>query len=276
VRLVNAPSVRFLVAALALLSIAGRVAAQDAAVANAEFTTVRLDNERVRVLETTLPPGAREPLHSHPAYLVRVLEGGRIRVHSADGTATEAEAPTGAVLYSEATTHSTENLGETPMRVLLVELKGSPAAAPAELRRSAEEAEVLSAVQQFFDSMAARDEVAAGRVLDPEGDFVSVRWTEDGRRVDRRTSFRDYLESLGAGTEAYLERIWDAEVRIRGPIAEIWAPYDFHLDRAFRHCGIDALHLLRTERGWILTGGTYTVERANCPESPLGPPGEDR
>lgn len=269
----TAPPIRILVAALAPFVGAGSSAAQDAAVANAEFTVVRLENDRVRVLETTLPPGAREPLHAHPAHLVQVIEGGRIRNHAADGAVTEAEAPAGAVLYRDALTHATENLGEAPMRVLLVELKGAPEGAAAGQALGTEEAEVLLAVQRFFDSMAARDAVAAGAVLDPEGDFLSVRWTDDGERLVRRSSIAGYLESLGAGTEGWLERMWDAEVRIRGPIADVWAPYDFHLDGAFSHCGVDAFQLLRTERGWVVTGGIYTVERAGCPESPLGPPG---
>jgi len=266
---VNAPPIRTLVfAVLASLSVATAAAAQDAAVANAEFTTVRFENDRVRVLETSLPPGAREPVHQHPAHLIYVLGGGRIRNHAGDGSTIEVEAPAGAVLFREATTHSTENVGEAPIRALLVELKegsGDPGL-------GAEEAEVLLAVQRFFDAMAARDEAAARAVVDPEGDFVSVRWTDEGERVVRRSPVEGFLENLGAGREVYLERMWDAEVRIHGPIADVWAPYDFHLDGELLHCGVDAFQLLRTDGGWVITGGIYTAEQDACAESPLGSP----
>jgi hypothetical protein len=137
---------------------------------------------------------------------------------------------------------------------------------------SEEEIAVLTTVQRFFETLMTKDVAIARAVLDPEGDFVSVRWNEDGERVVRRTSISDYLQGLESGTDAYLERMWDSEVRIRGPIATVWTPYDFHIDGNFSHCGVDAFQLLRTDTGWIITGATYTAERTGCGESPLGPP----
>ena len=128
------------------------------------------------------------------------------------------------------------------------------------------------AVERLFETMTARDPVGAREVLDPEGDFVSVRWTEEGTEVVRRASNQAYLEGLEGQTETYRERIWEPEVLVHGPIAVVWAPYDFYVDGEFSHCGIDAFQLLRTDDGWTITGGTYTVERTDCPESPLGPP----
>lgn len=87
-----------------------------------------------------------------------------------------------------------------------------------------------------------------------------------------RSSIAGYLAVLKRETASYLERIWDAEVRIRGPIAVVWAPYDFHIGGKFSHCGIDIFDLVEKESGWVITGATYTVERTGCSESPLGPP----
>ncbi len=142
---------------------------------------------------------------------------------------------------------------------------------PVPAPRSPDEEEVLAAVQRFFDTMPARDVEGARSVLDPEGDFVSVRRDETGHRVVRRAPNADYLERLPALNETYLERLWNAEVRIHGPIATVWAPYDFYIDDQFSHCGVDAFQLLKTDDGWMITGGIYTVEQEGCPESPLGP-----
>lgn len=145
----------------------------------------------------------------------------------------------------------------------------------ADRERTDEEAAVLATVQRFFETMTSRDAAGARAVLDPDGDFVSVRWNDDGERVVRRTSLSDYLEGLEGETATYLERMWEADVRVHGPIAVVWTPYDFYIDGEFSHCGIDAFQLLRTEAGWIITGGTYTVERTGCRDSPLGRP-DDR
>ena len=108
-----------------LLVIAGaRVApAQDPAVVNAKTVQVKLENDRVRVLEAILQPGEKEQLHSHPAYVTYVIAGGTIRNHLADGTTAEAVLKTGDVLYRDPVTHWAENIGTTPIHVLLVELK---------------------------------------------------------------------------------------------------------------------------------------------------------
>ena len=102
---------------------AGVTRAQDPLVVNPKSITLKLENSRVRVLEATLEPGAKEKTHSHPAYVIYVIAGGKVRNHLADGTVTETEFRTGDVIYREPITHWAENIGNTTIRLELVELK---------------------------------------------------------------------------------------------------------------------------------------------------------
>ncbi|HEY8011286.1 MAG TPA: cupin domain-containing protein [Rudaea sp.] len=108
-----------------LLFVAGTrlASAQDPAVVNSKFVHVKLDNAHVRVLDSLLQPGDKEQLHSHSAYVTYVISGGKLRNHLADGKTTETEIKTGDVLYRDAVSHWSENIGTTPIEVLLVELK---------------------------------------------------------------------------------------------------------------------------------------------------------
>jgi len=63
--------------------------AQDPAVVNAKTIQVRFENERVRVLEATLPPGVKSKSTRIPAYVIYVLAGGRYRNYASDGKITE-------------------------------------------------------------------------------------------------------------------------------------------------------------------------------------------
>jgi quercetin dioxygenase-like cupin family protein len=101
--------------------------AQDPAVVNSKTIRVRFENDRVRVLEAILPPGTREQVHSHPAYVIYVLEGGRYRNYAADGRITEGAFQTGDVIYRDPLTHAAENIGNQPMHLILVELKSGAA-----------------------------------------------------------------------------------------------------------------------------------------------------
>lgn len=105
------------------LIVAGSAYAQDPAVVNSKTIWVKFENDRVRVLEAILPPGVKEQVHSHPAYAVYVLEGGRYRNYASDGKVTEGELKTGDVLYREPLTHAAENIGDKPLHMILVELK---------------------------------------------------------------------------------------------------------------------------------------------------------
>lgn len=96
---------------------------QDPVTVNASTIKVKLDNPRVRVLDVTLKPGEKEKTHSHPAYVVYIIEGGKVRNHAADGSVAEAEFKAGDVLYRDPLTHWAENIGNTTIRLVLVELK---------------------------------------------------------------------------------------------------------------------------------------------------------
>lgn len=125
------PNPRSLLAGLAvsgLLVLAGsRTApAQDPVVVNAKTVHVKLENDRVRVLEAVLQPGEKEQVHSHPAYVTYVIAGGTVRNHFADGKAAESVLETGDVLYRDPVTHWAENIGTTPIHLILVELKNPP------------------------------------------------------------------------------------------------------------------------------------------------------
>ena len=105
-----------------------RVSAQDPAIVNSKTIKVKFENDRVRVLEATLPPGAKEQVHSHPVYVIYVLEGGRYRNYASDGKITEGELKSGEVLFREPLTHAAENIGDKPLHMILVELKGESTA----------------------------------------------------------------------------------------------------------------------------------------------------
>jgi quercetin dioxygenase-like cupin family protein len=103
------------------LAIAG--AATDPVKAHPEFYTVRIDNEWVRVLEYRLKPGQKEPMHSHPHGFVYMLGDARARVTLANGTSSIVEDHADDLAWRGPTTHAYENVGNTDVHAIGVELK---------------------------------------------------------------------------------------------------------------------------------------------------------
>jgi hypothetical protein len=128
---------------------------------------------------------------------------------------------------------------------------------------------VMKTVQAFFDTMTAADVEGARKILQPQGRFHAMRM-RDGKPDVRAFSNEEYFADLQASKQKMRERIWNPEVSIHGLIATVVAPYDFWIDGKLSHCGTDAFDLIKTEEGWKLAGGVYTVE-TKCEASPLGP-----
>ena len=80
-----------------------------------------LENDAIRVVEMTLPAGAKDEVHSHPNETVYFITGGKVKIHLEDGNVVDAELPDGHVMYNEAWTHQVENVGSTVVHAIIVE-----------------------------------------------------------------------------------------------------------------------------------------------------------
>jgi len=84
---------------------------------------VLLENERVRVQYHDVAVGETVPLHSHPPYVACVLKPYKARLRRSDGSETVVQRKTGDAFWSEAVTHSVENIGDNEIHNLIVEIK---------------------------------------------------------------------------------------------------------------------------------------------------------
>ncbi len=99
------------------------VIAQDLAKLLPGDVKVLIDNDQVRVLEVVHKPGAKEPMHSHPAYVAVFLSATRLKYTMPDGKTGEKERKAGEVMWSGPVTHTVENIGTTEQHVIVIELK---------------------------------------------------------------------------------------------------------------------------------------------------------
>jgi beta-alanine degradation protein BauB len=83
---------------------------------------VLFENDRVRVLDVNMKPGAKSAMHSHPDYVVHMMGPAKVRFTAADGTSAEAEFPAGAI-WRDAEAHAVENISGTDLRAVFIELK---------------------------------------------------------------------------------------------------------------------------------------------------------
>lgn len=101
--------------------------AQDPVKLMPDKLSVKLENERVRVLEWTFKPGDKEPIHTHPEMVVYYLAGGKVRAYGPDGKVLrERETKAGDTFWMKPEKHALENIGTTIIHAIIVEFKTNP------------------------------------------------------------------------------------------------------------------------------------------------------
>jgi hypothetical protein len=107
----------------AVLFVATPASAQDAVHTDADKYKAILENECVRVLEYTDRPGDKTHQHRHPAFVLYALSSFKRTLTLPGGKVLKREFKAGDVMWSDEQTHIGENVGDTPSRVIIVELK---------------------------------------------------------------------------------------------------------------------------------------------------------
>jgi quercetin dioxygenase-like cupin family protein len=102
---------------------AGRVVAQDPVKVAPAMHKAILDNERVRVLDTTLKAGEQIPMHQHPDNVIYVVKGGKVRFVDIKGTPTDRELKDNECVFRSAESHAVQNTDTHEIHVLTIELK---------------------------------------------------------------------------------------------------------------------------------------------------------
>jgi quercetin dioxygenase-like cupin family protein len=116
--------------AFVLLCLATAGLAQDPVKVDPKHYSVVTENDRVRVLRIHYGPHEKSLMHEHPDAVAIFLTDGKTRFHMPDGKTEESSAKAGEVRFTPAAKHAPENTSDKAFEVVLVELKGKPAAQP--------------------------------------------------------------------------------------------------------------------------------------------------
>jgi quercetin dioxygenase-like cupin family protein len=145
---------------------------------------VLLDNPEVRVVEYVLQPGQRDEWHTHPAKASYVVTGGILRITLADGTSVLTEERQGTAQWMNTLgRHYATNVGRTPVRIVLVEVKnaagmpvtpGTPVGPVRPVRPVTPAAPAAPAAPPYIASAASLDCVSRMAALPGQGTTMIV------------------------------------------------------------------------------------------------------
>ena len=44
---------------------------------------------------------------------------------------------------------------------------------------------------------------------------------------------------------SWKEKLFSYDIKIDGPLANVWVDYEFWIDKKLNHCGVNSIHLLK-------------------------------
>lgn len=113
------------------------------------------------------------------------------------------------------------------------------------------------------DVIALTDLMLPEAVLFPTG-------TRDGKS---RYSMQTRAEQRTSPLTGITERGFRAEVRVSGPVAVVWYPYDLYVRNVWSHCGADVFVMFQAEGRWRISSLSWSaVQPPACEKHPDGPP----
>jgi hypothetical protein len=128
---------------------------------------------------------------------------------------------------------------------------------------------VRQVIDQFFESINTGNGALLASLEADGAQILNIREDVAGQYEFVERSWFE-ADNFDAGTRL-TERYWNEELLISEHLAVFWAPYDFHINGEFSHCGIDVLNLIKINGEWKIGHAMWTIQRPDCEPSPLGP-----
>jgi quercetin dioxygenase-like cupin family protein len=87
-----------------------------------EISKPIMENDRVRVFKATFNSKEKAPMHHHPDHVVYVLKEGKMKI-TFEGKSNILDLKEGQAMFLKAQDHEAENIGDSTVEMLIVELK---------------------------------------------------------------------------------------------------------------------------------------------------------
>lgn len=123
---------------------------------------------------------------------------------------------------------------------------------------------VLATMDRYLAAIAAKDHATMKALDMPGGMTWSARRNAAGEMVVSARPATWWTDPANESDSALQERYWNPTVLVRGPVAMVWAPYEFKVDGKVSHCGVDVFDFVKVDGSWRLANAMWTVEPEAC------------
>ena len=130
--------------------------------------------------------------------------------------------------------------------------------------QSAEDS-VKMVINTMFGGMKNGDAVLFKSVFSDSAIMQTISRDKAGKTVVLNENLEEFAEFVGKlKKDSADERITFETIKIDGPLAIAWTPYNFYFNGNFSHCGVNSFHLVRFNGIWKIQYLIDTRRRLGC------------
>lgn len=138
-------------------------------------------------------------------------------------------------------------------------------ACSASLKAQSAEDSIKATINGLFTAMQRGDGAGAVASFADSAVMQTISRAKDGSILVKTDKVADFGAQIGAAPKGSLdERISFDVIKVDGPLAIVWTPYQFYYNGTFSHCGVNSFQMLRTANGWKIQYIIDTRRRTGC------------
>ena len=133
--------------------------------------------------------------------------------------------------------------------------------------QDSEKVVVQKTIEMFFDGFHKQDSIQIKKTVSSAIVLQTIAQDEFGNAQVKTQDFSGFLKSIVGipKTTKFEEVIKDYSIQIDGPMANAWTSYEFRINDAFHHCGVNSFHLVKDyEKGWQINYLIDTRRKEEC------------
>jgi hypothetical protein len=89
----------------------------------------------------------------------------------------------------------------------------------------------------------------------------------EGAKKVKTENFDRFIQSIISipDTTKFQERLMSFTIQVDGAMANAWTPYEFWVNDAFSHCGVNSFQLFKEGEQWKIIYLIDTRRKVDCP-----------
>lgn len=126
---------------------------------------------------------------------------------------------------------------------------------------------VKATINNMFTAMKSSNGAALQACFADSAVLQTISRNKEGKTIVRNESIEGFVKQVASmPANAADERIVFDGIKIDGPMATAWTPYNFYFNEKFSHCGVNNFVLVKQDNGWKIQYIIDTRRRQGCKE----------